>query len=84
MREIVMARKLPRRIFVQPHLSINDGKRPYFVWSQSFDSCFAVGEVQLVEFGSSTEGIIQSFLSRFPGKDSDLEALWHQDKHFWN
>ena len=44
----------------------------------------ALGKVQLVEFDSSTEGIVQSFLSRFPSKDSDLEAMWRQDKHFWN
>uniref|UniRef100_A0A1X7TG90 Uncharacterized protein n=1 Tax=Amphimedon queenslandica TaxID=400682 RepID=A0A1X7TG90_AMPQE len=64
--DIVMARKMPRRLFVQPHTSIDTD-----------------GSVVLNEFDSSFEGIISSFLARYPNYDTELESLWRNDQHYW-
>uniref|UniRef100_A0A1X7UQ62 Dipeptidyl peptidase III n=1 Tax=Amphimedon queenslandica TaxID=400682 RepID=A0A1X7UQ62_AMPQE len=66
LRDIVMARKMPRRLFVQPHTSIDTD-----------------GSVVLNEFDSSFEGIISSFLARYPNYDTELESLWRNDQHYW-
>jgi len=63
-REIVVARKQPRKMFVQAHTDLKDDK------------------VELQEFDASFEGIIKSFVARFPGHDSQLEKIWTEDKAF--
>lgn len=63
-RDIVLARKQPRKMFVQAHTELKDDK------------------VELQEFEASAEGIVQSFVKRFPYHDSELEQLWSEDKKF--
>ena len=41
------------------------------------------GSVVLNEFDSSFEGIISSFLARYPNYDTELESLWRNDQHYW-
>eukprot|EP00112_Aurelia_sp_Birch-Aquarium-sp1_P018005 Seg4231.1 transcript_id=Seg4231.1/GoldUCD/mRNA.D3Y31 product="Dipeptidyl peptidase 3" protein_id=Seg4231.1/GoldUCD/D3Y31 len=64
LRDIVVARKQPRKMFVQAHTEIKDDK------------------VELQEFDASFEGIIKSFVTRFPYHDSELEQIWNADKAF--
>ena len=42
-----------------------------------------LGEVKLTEFESSPCGIVQSFVTRFPVIDADLESLWSKDREQW-
>jgi dipeptidyl-peptidase-3 len=63
LREIVMARKEPRKLLIQPHMCKNDD-----------------GTVQLKRFPCSLEGMIQSFVARFPAEDAELVALYKADK----
>ena len=41
------------------------------------------GSVVLKEFDSSFEGIISSFITRYPNYDTQLESLWNKDQHCW-
>lgn len=50
LRNVVMANRKPRKIYVQPHTRINSD----------------TGEVELVEFPASTAGVVESMLTRFP------------------
>lgn len=62
LREIVMARKEPRKLLVQPHLKDNGNS------------------VELQTFPSTPEGMIASFVARFPAEDPELLALYEADK----
>ncbi|KAI0207571.1 Dipeptidyl peptidase 3 [Lamellibrachia satsuma] len=68
LRDIVLKRKQPRKMFVQCHTVIKDD------------------DIDLVSFESSPEGLIQSFVTRFPpscGINNELEELWEKDApHF--
>jgi len=63
LRRIVMARKEPRKLLVQPHMSRNDETK----------------QCSIVEFEESPEGMIASFVSRFPAVDNDLWALYEAE-----
>lgn len=67
-RNIILSRKEPRKIFVQPNTFI-DG----------FDS----NNVVLKNYESSFTGLIQSWIERFPNLDISqiLIELWNKDKH---
>ncbi len=39
-------------------------------------------KVELQEFEASAQGVVQSFVKRFPFHDSELEQLWSEDKKF--
>ena len=41
------------------------------------------GSVVLKEFDSSFEGIISSFITRYPNYDTQLESLWKKDQNCW-
>ena len=41
------------------------------------------GSVALKEFDSSFEGIISSFIRRYPNYDTQLESLWKKDQCHW-
>ena len=58
LREIVMARKEPRKLLVQPHMHAVD-----------------TGGVALREFAESPQGMVESFVARFPAEDPELLAL---------
>ncbi|XP_065839251.1 dipeptidyl peptidase 3-like [Oscarella lobularis] len=58
-REIVLAKKQPRPMFVQANTKLQSS-----------------GEVELLEYSASVEGIVESFAQRFPRYDSALESLW--------
>ncbi|XP_031572146.1 dipeptidyl peptidase 3-like [Actinia tenebrosa] len=60
-RKIVLARKTPRRMFVQANTRCQDNK------------------VSMSTFSSNAEGMIKSFISRFPRDDHVLEGLWRAD-----
>ena len=62
-RAIVMARKEPRKLLVQPLLRQDA----------------ASSTVELVEFEASTVGMIESFVARFPADDPELLALYEAD-----
>jgi dipeptidyl-peptidase-3 len=64
LRDIVLARKKPRQMFVQPHLAVNA----------------AGDDVELVEFPANVEGMLESMCTRFAGTDKDLIQLWINDK----
>jgi len=51
LRNIVLAKRKPRKVFVQPHTSVNSSKT----------------DVHYHEFPATPEGIIQSFVARFGG-----------------
>jgi len=63
LREIVMARKEPRKLLIQPHMHKDDD-----------------GGVKLQTFAGTPEGMIESFISRFPAEDPELMALYDADK----
>ena len=62
LREIVMARKEPRKLLIQPHMHKSGDK------------------IELKMFPSTPEGMIQSFVERFPAQDAELLALYHAEK----
>jgi dipeptidyl-peptidase-3 len=63
LRTIVMARKEPRKLLVQPHMSMaDDGK-----------TC------TIKEFAETPEGMIESFAARFPAEDPELWALYEAE-----
>ena len=63
LREIVMARKEPRKLLIQPHMEM-----------------FEDGKVSLKTFPSTPEGMIESFVARFPAEDDELMALYAAEK----
>lgn len=65
LRDLVIAKRKPRPLFVQPHMSLDA----------------ASGAVSIETFDESPEGLIQSFAqARYPTVDDALEALWREDK----
>jgi dipeptidyl-peptidase-3 len=63
LREIIMARKEPRKLMIQPHMHKQED-----------------GTVHLKTFPCSLEGMIESFVARFPAEDPELVALYKADK----
>mmetsp|Transcript_39801 Transcript_39801/g.58144 ORF Transcript_39801/g.58144 Transcript_39801/m.58144 type:complete len:457 (-) Transcript_39801:64-1434(-) len=61
LRAIVMARKEPRKLLVQPHMSMTE------------NGC------QITEYAESPEGMIESFVARFPAVDEELWGLYEAD-----
>ena len=41
------------------------------------------GSFVLKEFASTFEGIMSSFITRYPNYDAQLESLWNKDQHYW-
>jgi len=68
-RAIVMDKKQPRKIIVQPNTELVNGK-----------------EVILKNYDQSPEGMIQSWVDRFKGKEifQGLDYCWKKDKHHFN
>jgi dipeptidyl-peptidase-3 len=67
LREIVMARKEPRKLLIQPNLhktGEDDGS----------------SVIQLQTFPCTPEGMVESFVARFPSEDPELMALYEADK----
>ncbi|XP_067008544.2 dipeptidyl peptidase 3 isoform X2 [Anabrus simplex] len=66
-RDIVLAKKQPRKMIVQANTVLKDG------------------EVTLKTYEATHEGLIQSFIDRFPSSDIDviLEELWLKDKKYF-
>jgi len=64
LREIVMARKEPRKLLVQPHMHAVEGG----------------AGAALMSFEQSPAGMVQSFAARFPAEDPELLALYHAEK----
>jgi len=64
LRKIVMARKQPRKLFVQHHTVLHEG------------------QVTLKNYESSAQGLIQSFVDRFPTPDVDqvILDLWEKER----
>lgn len=68
-RDIVMAHKKPRKIFVQANTNLHDNK------------------VSIKTYNASPEGLIQSWLDRFPSSDihNSLIQCWIKDReHFYS
>lgn len=65
MREIVMARKEPRKLLVQSHMEVveNSGTK-----------------VSLRTFAASPVGMVESFIARFPAEDPEFLALYEKEK----
>lgn len=72
-RDIVLARRQPRKMFVQCNTRL----------APQTDS--KAETVDLVEYQASAAGVVQSFIDRFPDVELDghLEALWIKDSAFW-
>jgi len=68
MRQVVLAKKKERPLFVQPHLELAPGEGA------------GEPEVRLREFPATVEGVIQSFQARFPALDEDMLRLWRADR----
>ena len=64
LRDIVMARKEPRKLLVQPHMS---------------PSSAGSGGVELINFVASPVGMVESFVARFPAEDPELMELFQQE-----
>ena len=64
LREIVMARKEPRKILIQPHMK----KDP------------SDGTIKLQTFPCTPSGMVESFVARFPAEDKELIDLYKADK----
>ena len=64
LRAIVMARKEPRKLLVQPHMHAVDGE----------------AGAALMNFDQTPEGMVASFAARFPAEDPELLALYHAEK----
>jgi len=62
-REIVMARKEPRKLLVQPHLCLDAAGKA----------------VQLTSFPATPAGMIESYVARYPAEDPALLALHEED-----
>lgn len=76
-REIVMARKEPRKLLVQPHLyQKSDAASASDANANQQDE----SSVGYKTFPSTAEGLIESFLTRFPSEDPELLALYQTDK----
>ena len=67
LREIVMARKEPRKLMVQPHLKRRADGAP---------------GAEYTDFAPSPEGMVESFVARFPAEDLELYALYEAEKPF--
>ncbi|GLV40147.1 Dipeptidyl aminopeptidase III [Carabus blaptoides fortunei] len=67
-RDIVMAHKQPRKIFVQANTLIDNN-----------------GVVSLKTYEASVEGMVQSWVDRFPSSNIDtiLEDLWQKDSKYF-
>ena len=59
LREIVMARKEPRKLLIQPHMKKEED-----------------GSLQLQTFPCTPEGMVESFIARFPAEDDELIAVF--------
>ena len=64
LRDIVMARKEPRKLLIQPHMK-RDGTD---------------GTIKLQTFPCTTSGMVESFVARFPAEDEELMNLYKADK----
>ena len=86
LREIVLRRKMPRRNLVQPHVYLEDGKEPIPLRCHKviYLLLILLGSVKLRDFEPSFEGVVQSFVARYPSVDPDLKALWEKDHKHWN
>ena len=84
LRKIVMARKTPRRMFVQSHTMLDGGLTNINVNCcivlLPYSAIEATDEVKLIEFPATVAGIVESFVTRFPEYDNELEALWQAGK----
>ena len=58
-RAIVMARKEPRQLLVQPHLKL----------------CASGDDVEIQTFDATPQGMIESFVAHFPPEDAELTRL---------
>ena len=65
LRKVVMARKEPRKLLVQPHMRLADD---------------GSGQVVLDQFEQSPAGMVASFAARFPAEDPELLDLYHAEK----
>lgn len=63
LRKIVMERKEPRKLLVQPHMSMAEDAK----------TC------TIKEFAETPEGMIDSFAARFPAEDPELWALYEAE-----
>jgi dipeptidyl-peptidase-3 len=66
LRQIVMNRKEPRKLLVQPHMRADDSSSP--------------GGVSLQTFAPTPQGMVQSFVERFPAADPELLALCRKEQ----
>jgi len=78
LREIVMERKEARKILIQPHMCLEHGT----TGGQAIDDGDGDGDivVRLQTFPVSPEGMVESFVARFPAEDPELMALYEADK----
>jgi dipeptidyl-peptidase III len=72
LRDIVMARKEPRKLLIQPHM--------HKMSSTSSTSTSGDDKIQLQTFPCTPTGMIESFVARFPEEDPELLALYKADK----
>jgi len=63
LRPIVMARKEPRKLLIQPHLKKKDNGNT----------------IELLNFPLTTMGMVESFVARYPAQDSELIDLYKAD-----
>eukprot|EP01063_Lacrimia_lanifica_P006041 TRINITY_DN13631_c0_g1_i1.p1 TRINITY_DN13631_c0_g1~~TRINITY_DN13631_c0_g1_i1.p1 ORF type:complete len:775 (+),score=339.75 TRINITY_DN13631_c0_g1_i1:22-2346(+) len=63
LRKVVMARKEPRKLLIQPHMSRDD----------------AAGTCAIQEFPEAPEGMVASFAARYPAVDAALWDLYTQE-----
>lgn len=84
LRELVIANRKPRQMFVQPVLedageaASRDAAGPALPVDARVVQ--VPGGARLVEFPGTREGLLNAFARRFPEQDPELLALWHAEK----
>ena len=71
LRAIVMARKEPRKLLVQPVMRRTESADGETNGEPTYS---------IESFAESREGMVASFVARYPAEDEELLALWRADK----
>lgn len=80
-RDICIARRKPRRLFVQPNTEENHGGTGFRVFE--INDSFAFSDILLTNYTADSAGIIRSFVERYDDSAlEDLLACWKNDKKF--
>ena len=81
--QVVMARKEPRKLLIQPHMhstEAGDGVVSHHLGCILLKMPKCRCGQALQTFEESTAGMVESFVARFPPEDPELYALYEAEK----